>query len=504
MHQQGTGMAQLYFSKNTDESRKLSAMVQSGNLKRIHKGIYTDAAVQDIEKVVLSKWFDIVNNLMPSAIAAFRTAHELMAINNTVFVVDDVRKRRNVIIFGILTIAVIPGNTQDLTEPFIPQMHRCKPTRQYLENLTASRGKLKKSLGQVWVEERLCIELRRSGEQILNTIRDDARAFVVAHGEFERELDKLNSIVSALLSTNSSKDTLLTDIGLASARKIPFDTHRLQLFRTLANYLNRCDLEPVKYEYNKLGWMNLSFFESYFSNYIEGTEFEIGEAERIIFQNQGIENRHADSHDVLAVYQQVSDYQQMSSAPETAEELIAHLKERHFSMMLERPDKRPGLFKEKANQAGTTFFVRPDEVEGTLTQAFPIYKSLAEGLARAIFMQFLIAECHPFDDGNGRLSRIMMNAELHASGQYKLIVPTVHRDSYLNGLRNATRNGEFRTLVKVFYQLQRYTASIDWTDYGEARDSLEQHCADKLPEEGIAVFNHQIRTFKFSPPVQVS
>jgi hypothetical protein len=65
-------------------------------------------------------------------------------------------------------------------------------------------------------------------------------------------------------------------------------------------------------------------------------------------------------------------------------------------MMLERPDKRLGQFKKKALQAGTSFFVRPDEVEGTLTQAFPIYKSLAEGLPRAIFMQFLIAECHPF------------------------------------------------------------------------------------------------------------
>ncbi|NQZ12047.1 MAG: cell filamentation protein Fic, partial [Algicola sp.] len=139
-------MAKLHFSKNTDESRKLSAMVQSGHLKRLYKGVYTDAAVVEIEKVVLSKWFDIVNYLMPSAIAAFRTAHELVPIDNTVFVVDDVRKRRNVTIFGILTIVVIPGNTQELSEPFVPQMHRSNPTRQYLENLASARGKLKKSL----------------------------------------------------------------------------------------------------------------------------------------------------------------------------------------------------------------------------------------------------------------------------------------------------------------------------------------------------------------------
>jgi hypothetical protein len=72
--------------------------------------------------------------------------------------------------------------------------------------------------------------------------------------------------------------------------------------------------------------MNRSFFESYFSNYIEGTEFEISEAERIVFQNQNIENRHADSHDVLAVYRQVSDYQQMSTPPQTTDEFVADLK----------------------------------------------------------------------------------------------------------------------------------------------------------------------------------
>ena len=60
---------------------------------------------------------------------------------------------------------------------------------------------------------------------------------------------------------------------------------------------------------------------------------------------------------------------------------------------------------------------------------------------------------------------------------------------------------ETKTLVKVFYQLQRYTASIDWADYGEARDTLEAHKAHLLPDEGIADFNRQIRQYRFTPPV---
>ncbi len=64
------------------------------------------------------------------------------------------------------------------------------------------------------------------------------------------------------------------------------------------------------------------------------------------------------------------------------------------------------------NKAGDTVFVLPEHVRGTLTQAFLIYQGLPPGFSRAIFLQFLVAECHPFDDGNGRLARIMMNAEL--------------------------------------------------------------------------------------------
>ena len=56
-------------------------------------------------------------------------------------------------------------------------------------------------------------------------------------------------------------------------------------------------------------------------------------------------------------------------------------------------------------------------------------------------------------------------------------------------------------LIKVFFQLQCYTSTIDWLDYGEARSQLESHCAQKLPNEGIAVFNKQIRSYKIALPI---
>jgi len=40
---------------------------------------------------------------------------------------------------------------------------------------------------------------------------------------------------------------------------------------------------------------------------------------------------------------------------------------------------------------------------------------------------------HPFLHGNGRIARILINAELTNAGLLKIIVPTVYRDDYMGG-----------------------------------------------------------------------
>lgn len=43
--------------------------------------------------------------------------------------------------------------------------------------------------------------------------------------------------------------------------------------------------------------------------------------------------------------------------------------------------------------------------------------------ARAVFMMFMVSEVHPLDDGNGRVACVMMNAELSANGEQRVIIP---------------------------------------------------------------------------------
>ena len=448
-----------------------------------------------------SRWYEVVAYLYSNPLVVYRTAHELKPFNGHVFVMAGVKKRTQIKVGPSLTINVFPGDTDTLVDQFVPALSRSGLPRRLMENLaeTRSSAKVPKALGAKWVEQQLCKELERYGEASLNSVRDQALSEKDKLG-MSKEFERLNEMISAVLATHSAEGVLTTPLALAVAKGEPFDLERIKLFESLAQYLKSCFFKPVPFEYNASSWRNLSFFESYFSNYIEGTEFEIDEAESIVFSRTIFGDRHEDSHDVLAVYDIVSDYQEMSETPDSAEELLEIIQRRHQFMMAQRAGKNPGKFKQKVNKAGASVFVEPTNLVGTLTRGFDFYRGLPKGMARAIYIQFLISECHPFDDGNGRLSRIMLNAELHEEQQCKIILPTVHRDSYLNGLRLATRQGVFRTLVKVFFQLQNYTAGINWLDYGEARECLVANKAHALPDEGVAEFNKHIRNYKMLLP----
>ena len=158
-------------------------------------------------------------------------------------------------------------------------------------------------------------------------------------------------------------------------------------------------------------------------------------------------------------------------------------------MLFRSPDRRPGQFKDRSNRAGATVFVEPPLVTGTLREGFDIYRTIAEPFHRAVFMSFLVSEVHPFVDGNGRVARIMMNADLVAASERRIIVPTSYRTNYLAGLKALSQNRRADAIVRILDFAQRYTAAIDFSDYGNAVDLLRQtnafvdpHVAD---DEGL-------------------
>lgn len=84
---------------------------------------------------------------------------------------------------------------------------------------------------------------------------------------------------------------------------------------------------------------------------------------------------------------------------------------------------------------------------------------------------FLVSEIHPFLDGNGRIARVMMNAELVKNSQTKIIIPTVYRDDYLGALRRLTRQYDPLTYIRMMQRAWEFSATI----VGDDMDAMEKH-----------------------------
>jgi Fic family protein len=302
------------------------------------------------------------------------------------------------------------------------------------------------------------------------------------------EFEKLNRLIGAMLDTRPSR-ILTSPLALARALGDPYDPGRLTLFEKLFIELNRAPFADVPDQNTRAEqWMAFAFFEAYFSNYIEGTVFALADAARVIQTGAPMPSRDEDSHDILGTYKLVSDRREMQTTPADPASLIEILAHRHAILLGGRPPKQPGRFKAHNNRAGETHFVDDTLVRGTLIKGFDFYKALAHPFARAAYMMFLVSEVHPFANGNGRLARIMMNAELVHRGQSRIIIPTVYRDDYLGALRRLSRHGDPAAYVRMLQRAHQFSASITGEDMARMQVRLEAASAFSEPDEGMLGF----------------
>ncbi|MFA6313638.1 MAG: Fic family protein [Sterolibacterium sp.] len=354
--------------------------------------------------------------------------------------------------------------------------------RMLLENLVATRGKRPRTAGKSGVEEKLVEILNASGEAAVNRIRDDARRLASMLGA-ETESKKLTELVGALLGTYA-QGTLTTGAGILVAKGTPVDAERMTRLTTLADYLritpfpafpDTAGKEPAR--------THFAFLESYFSNYVEGTKFSIEEAEGIVLRNEIVPNRPKDSHDILGVFK-LALHPNFRSNPPPPNEILEGLCARHAIMLERRPEIAPGEFKTKANYAGQTKFVDPGFVRGTLLEGAKLALSVPEGLGRAAFYAFLVSDIHPFNDGNGRISRLVMNSELSRLGQARIIIPTLFHESYVDAQRALTRNNEPVPLTRALCRVAEWTALFDYQDLKQVvLEMTNTHAFEEDPKE---------------------
>ena len=451
---------------------QIKKLIDQGFIKKLLTRVYTSNLEDSKEVIVRRNWMLLTSKLFDGALLSHRTALEFQpSPKGNIYLTHNSRK---VVSWPGLTIRMIKGyKAIEGDNEIMEGIYVSSLERACLENLSRSRttDEEKRTTDQSTIEERLINILDTRGEESLNELRDKAYGISKQLG-LEKEFEELNRIISSLLSTHPS-DILKSPIALAQALGEPYDAGRIELFNSLVAYLRSCSFEPRNTKTkDSNSFRNIAFFESYFSNYIEGTEFEIEEAEKIIYEDVVIQNRTGDTHDIKATYEICSDIKEMNILPSEQNELIELLKYRHFKILGGRQDKNPGVFKSKVNRAGDSHFVQPEHVIGTLKMGYDMIRALDDPLARAIYMMFLISEVHPFDDGNGRIARVMMNAELVSADTSKIIIPTVYRDDYLLNLRGLTRHGRTLGFVRMLDRIHDFSHSLEVNNFEDLKEQL--------------------------------
>jgi hypothetical protein len=473
------------FLSTREYSKTISRMAQAGTVRKIGPKLYTRNMKDTPEAIVSRNLWPIIAQLVPGAVVSHRTAFENRAAPDGSVFLSGTYPRR-IKLPGIVLRQVEGKGAVEGDTPYMGTLFLASRARTFLENLLPSRqsDKVSKTVGREGVEERLAEMLRISGEDALNKLRDQARS-IAPILELEEQFRILDGLIGALLRSRPTP-LLNTPSTLAYAAGEPYDPNRLPVFEALLaelramSIVNRSDkaVRPPAFH-------NVAFFDAYFSNSIEGTDFPVDQAIRIVFQNELPADRPEDAHDVLGTYRLVASQDEMRRRPKDFDDFLALLKRRHALMMESRPDKLPGQFKTLNNQAGSTLFVARELVTGTLRQGFGMYQALTEPFARALFVMFLVAEVHPFMDGNGRMARVMMNAELVAGGQTRLFIPSVYRNEYVSGLKRLTNHKDASAYIRVMDYAQKFVARIDFSDLQDATRVLARANAFLDPAEDV-------------------
>lgn len=459
-------------SAENEAANLLMRLKRKGRVVRLASRLYTTNLTDSPENIIRRNLWTIVGKLWPDARLSYRTAFEYAPHDGHVFL--GYKYTRKICLPGVTIHLIATPKSLPSDYPFMAGLGVSSHARAILENLEPDRTQagVKKCLSTETIEERLEAEFATGGEAALNKLRDEARDIAGATG-LEYGFSRLDKLIGALLSTRPA-NALKSAVALARVAGEPFDSSRIELFGILLEKLSAKEF-PTRAESNAsdADYATFAFFESYFSNYIEGTTFELEEARRIVESGVVIPTRDADSHDILGTYAIASNRGEMSRLAGTADEFVELLRARHRVILSGRPTSGPGFFKTRDNRAGDTHFVSFDRVRGTLKRGFDMSRAIRHPFARAVFILFVTSEVHPFSDGNGRVSRIMMNAELTAAGQAKIVVPTVFRPDYIGALRKLSRDRDPEVLIAAMSRLWEYSQWLSGGDFEALKSRFE-------------------------------
>lgn len=190
-------------------------------------------------------------------------------------------------------------------------------------------------------------------------------------------------------------------------------------------------------------WSRAGALNTWGTNAIEGNTLSYDDVERLLLQDSSVAGRP--TADIRETLQHEEAFRSLLERRKKPIDLVSVL-ELHETVFRGQPAKRPGQWRvSNVYIAGTTF--RPPRRE----QVVPLMQEWQTEVARSVaarrgdlvsqaaWMHHRFEQIHPFEDGNGRAGRLLLNLFLVRKGWPPLHVLPPDRKRYLDALEAGNR-----------------------------------------------------------------
>jgi Fic family protein len=263
-------------------------------------------------------------------------------------------------------------------------------------------------------------------------------------------------------------------------------------------------LRPINADQERRIWQKFRLDWNFHSNHLEGNSLTYGETKSLLLHNITAQGKPLKDHleitghnEALLEIQDAVKQQRPITESFLRQLHTLILKERYQvdAQTIEGQATRKwvevGQYKTQPNHVitatGETFrFAEPFEVaakmEKLVQEANAECSTPEAGLLLAAKLHYQFVLIHPFDDGNGRMARILMNLVLMRCGFPPAIIKTQEKEAYFSALRQAD-GGQFEVFAE--YMAERVTESLKVMISGASGQSIDE--PDDLDKK-IALF----------------
>lgn len=229
-------------------------------------------------------------------------------------------------------------------------------------------------------------------------------------------------------------------------------------------YNEWCSLQPLKPEYQKRLDDKFKLEFNYNSNHLEGNTLTYGQTKLLFMFGETSGNASLKDYEEMQAHNVGLEMMKVEAADKERPLTESFLRALNKTILVQnywknaqtasgdstRIEIKVGDYKSRPNSVRTItgeefHYASPEETPAFMTALVDWYnqeeaKGELNPIELASLLHYRYIRIHPFEDGNGRIARLLVNYVLYRNGYPMLVVHTADKDSYLRVLHQSDIN----------------------------------------------------------------